>query len=1199
MAESKLTFQDILNQRRSSDFVGRQDELDFFRKNLSLSATDPERKFIVHISGQGGIGKTTLMKRFRAMAVETGFVAAMVDEWQEDVPQVLGEFAEQFAANEHKLESFAKRYKDYREKKGEVEADPEAPQGFAGFLGRTIAVGGVKMLRRTPVVGGAAELIDETALGDQVSEFASYLARKFKNKDEVELVSNPNEVLTPLFLENLKDVSEKHGIALFFDTFEKSESYLDQWLRDLLEGRFGAFPANIMFVIAGRDPLDQNWTAFEPLIHRIDLNPLSEPDAESYLRNHQITNAETIRVIMQLSGCIPLLLATLASQSPDDPAEVGDPSGEAVERFLKWVENPKQREAALFGAFPLMLNQNILEVIANADEASTLFVWLKKMPFVKQVKDGWVYHEVVRSQMLRYARKDNPQKWRELHQRVAAYFLKEKTAKESSAEGQERDLTIASDEGFMLYHQLCASPEGTLPSAMNFFLDALKVKRSKAKKVAEIINQAGTDIGSEKIETWGTRLLNGLNAYEKDNYPIVVDLFSDLLEFKGLDENKKAVGFGWRGDVYRLMGNYEAALKDFNRAIELDGKYKWAIARRGETYRIMDNYERALEDLNRAIELDEKSQFAIGCRALTYRTMKNYEMALRDFDRAIAQDEKVKWIIAGRGETHRLMKTYDAALKDFDRVFELDDKYKWAIASRGETNRLMENYDAALKDFNRSIELDEKYKWAIAHRGLTYCKIENYDNALRDFNRTIELDEKYQWAIAQRGEVYRLKKNYNAALKDLNRAVELDDKDHWAIGDRGLTYRAMKNYNAALQDFDRAIALDDKVAWVIAGRGETYRLMGNYEAALKDFNRAIELDEKYALAISRRGETYRSIGNYEVAIKDLNRAIELNTKDKWAIAHRGVTYRNKKNYEAALNDLNSAIEFDEKYQWAIAQRGETYRLMKSYENALKDFNYAIELDEKDQWTLARRGEAFRLMENYEAAIKDFNRAIELDGKDSWAIAVRGETNRLMKNYDAAIKDFSRAIELNEKYGWAIAHRGEALRLISNYDAAVEGFTRAIELNEKYEWAKRRRGNTYLLLNNYAKAIEDFLSVLASDPDNEWNYYLLGIAQKKDGKLTESIINLEKAINLGKNKYEKSGCSFREAFNLAIYYLAAGQTQAAYALYGKTIAAGATDEWLNMAIQDLEELLSIFCNEKEFETALAMIKAALSSHESNT
>jgi tetratricopeptide (TPR) repeat protein len=612
-----------------------------------------------------------------------------------------------------------------------------------------------------------------------------------------------------------------------------------------------------MFVIAGRDPLDQNWTAFEPVIHRIDLNPLSESDAESYLRNHQITNAETIRVIMQLSGCIPLLLATLASQSPDDPAEVGDPSGDAVERFLKWVENPKQREAALYGAFPLILNQNILEIMTKTDDISALFSWLKRMPFVKQVKDGWVYHEVVRSQMLRYARKENPHKWRELHQSLAAHFLKEKTTKESSAEGQDHELTIASDDGFSLYHQLCASPESTLANALNLFLDALKIKRLHAKKIAEMINQAGTDAGSVKIGNWGTRFLNGLNAYEKDEYQVVVDLFSDLLEFKGLDENKRAVGFGWRGEVYRLMENHEAALRDFDHAIEVDEKYQWAIAHRGATYHMI----------------------------------KNYAAALKDFNSASALNEKYQWAIARRGRTYRMMKNYEAALKNFNRAIELDEKYQFAIGSRARIYHAMKNYEVALQDFNRAIELDEKVAWVIAGRGETYRLMKNYEAAFKDFNRAIGLDEKYEWAIASRGETHRMMKNYEAAFEDFNRAIELNEKDQFAIGCRAQTYCAIKNYEAALQDFDRAVALDDKVAWVIAGRGETHRLMRNYDAALKDFNRAIELAEKYTWALARRGNTYRLMGNYEAALKDFNRAIELDDKYQWATAMRGETYR--------------------------------------------------------------------------------------------------------------------------------------------------------------------------------------------------------------------------------------------------------------------------------------------------------------------
>ncbi|MGB7795366.1 MAG: tetratricopeptide repeat protein [Pseudonocardiaceae bacterium] len=40
-----------------------------------------------------------------------------------------------------------------------------------------------------------------------------------------------------------------------------------------------------------------------------------------------------------------------------------------------------------------------------------------------------------------------------------------------------------------------------------------------------------------------------------------------------------------RGQTYRLMGRYDEALTDFNRALELQPEADWAVAERGETYR--------------------------------------------------------------------------------------------------------------------------------------------------------------------------------------------------------------------------------------------------------------------------------------------------------------------------------------------------------------------------------------------------------------------------------------------------------------------------------------------------------------------------------------------------------------------------------------------------------------------------------------
>jgi hypothetical protein len=155
------SLQDILRRRQQEEFVGREEQLAFFRHNLLYAPDDDRRRFIISIFGQGGVGKTWLLRRFRKIVEEAGAVTACTDEVEDDVPSVMGCIAEQFAARDHPLKIFAERYKVYRQRREEIEADPEAPRGFPAFLGRTLAKGGLRLARRVPVGGVVADLVDE------------------------------------------------------------------------------------------------------------------------------------------------------------------------------------------------------------------------------------------------------------------------------------------------------------------------------------------------------------------------------------------------------------------------------------------------------------------------------------------------------------------------------------------------------------------------------------------------------------------------------------------------------------------------------------------------------------------------------------------------------------------------------------------------------------------------------------------------------------------------------------------------------------------------------------------------------------------------------------------------------------------------------------------------------------------------------
>ncbi|NEQ67167.1 MAG: tetratricopeptide repeat protein [Symploca sp. SIO2D2] len=416
------------------------------------------------------------------------------------------------------------------------------------------------------------------------------------------------------------------------------------------------------------------------------------------------------------------------------------------------------------------------------------------------------------------------------------------------------------------------------------------------------------------------------------SYRFIHDLLRQYLAQSRIDSNLDLISpqvFFRCGNSYGSMEQYDKALQQFNRAIELEPKYFEAIAERGMIYRWMKRYEEALQDFNLALELDPKDDWAITNRGVTYGIMERYEEALQDFNRALELDPKSDEAIAQRGVTYGIMERYEEALQDFNRALELDPKSDEAIANRGTAYMLMERYEEALQDFDRAIELNPKSDEAIAQRGATYILMERYEKALQDFNQAIELNPKSDEVIANRGFTYILMACYEEALKDFNQAIELNPKYDWAIAQRGVTYQRMERYEEALKDFNRAIKIAPKSFEAIANRGVTYQLMELYEEALQDLNQAIEFNPKNDNCLYIRGFTYLILNQTDSAKADLNNAIQIAQNQ---YAKKPDNCQNKFNlalYHLVAGNLSTAQGL---YQAALQQGTSQFLIREAIQN---------------------------------------------------------------------------------------------------------------------------------------------------------------------------------------------------------------------------------------------------------------------------
>ncbi len=88
------------------------------------------------------------------------------------------------------------------------------------------------------------------------------------------------------------------------------------------------------------------------------------------------------------------------------------------------------------------------------------------------------------------------------------------------------------------------------------------------------------------------------------------------------DESRDAKFYNNRGAAYGEKGEYDQAISDLNKAIEINPRYNKAYNNRGVVYRRKGQYDRAISDFNKAIEINPLDAEAYNNMAWLFATAK-------------------------------------------------------------------------------------------------------------------------------------------------------------------------------------------------------------------------------------------------------------------------------------------------------------------------------------------------------------------------------------------------------------------------------------------------------------------------------------------------------------------------------------------------------------------------------------------------
>lgn len=460
---------------------------------------------------------------------------------------------------------------------------------------------------------------------------------------------------------------------------------------------------------------------------------------------------------------------------------------------------------------------------------------------------------------------------------------------------------------------------------------------------------------------------SGCNCLNNSEWNIAIDKFQESINLEPIFTEAHCE----LGRAYLKVGSLEAAKNATEAALKLRDDYpaarkllydvKMKSYYKGKTYFNRKEYDQAIFELQRAVEIDRGFKGAYLYLGKTYFKLGDLEAAEKETRDALRVDlnyelasellEEIKKKHKEQGDDYRKKKVYTEALKSYQHAIRIDDKYKDAYNNLGIVYRNMKEYEKAVEAYQRAIDIDARCHVIHNNLSIVYRRIGEYAKAVSSLKWAIAIKPDYQTAYYNLARTYFKMENLQEASKTVLEALRLDINDRDALKllkdiqhahlKQGRNYFRRSNLEAAEISAKAALRLDSdyqpghkllaniKRAYYKQGLASTES--GKYAEAIGTLQKAIEIDSDFKEAHCLLGEAYFKIRDLEGAEKEAREVLRIDSNDE-LVSHLLESIK-EEYYKRGLTSLEqnkwkSAEKFAKKVLKIESSDQPAYRLLK-------------------------------------------------------------------------------------------------------------------------------------------------------------------------------------------------------------------------------------------------------------------------------
>ncbi len=319
------------------------------------------------------------------------------------------------------------------------------------------------------------------------------------------------------------------------------------------------------------------------------------------------------------------------------------------------------------------------------------------------------------------------------------------------------------------------------------------------------------------------------------------------------------------------------------------------------SYESIRNYDMALKEYEKLIELDSNRHEAYYGLGMLLVNMRRFETALPHLEKAISLNPGYTDAYFYIGSAQQDLRNFDKAAQAYEQFLESKPENAWETHYRlGVCQKELQQYESAIASFQEALKEKPEEVRILAELAQVFEQAKQYTNAEATYKKMAELmpEDKirYYRAILM---VYDKARITDKSIEIARQITEMDPSSHENFYNLGYMYMNANKYNEAIEAFNSALAINPNYDYAIFNIGVCYSKMNKHKSSINAFRRLVEIVPDNADAWFFIGIGHMQLKDFSSALEPLKKTVELRPDYANALYNLAITYLNlKDNYSA-------------------------------------------------------------------------------------------------------------------------------------------------------------------------------------------------------------------------------------------------------------------------------------------------------------